>query len=549
MMDAPDLQFVREPVEAEWIEAGEQSQPVREHQSALGETRDALRSGGAGGQVRVLRAAAWLVAVAVLVAALGRLAPVVRDQIAAPFDLISEGPHLSTVKAIREGFNIYDPATVLDLPFHASPYTPLYHWLVAQLPQRPGNPFVTGRVVALLFMAGAAATLFTVVRREMLPAAMLALGCFVLLHPVTGNTAYLRSDSMALCCSVWAVVAAARGRRGGTVAAAVLATTAVAAKQSFYAAGGACVLFLLLERRTPLFLLVAGTTAALLALAATLRWGTGFWFCTTLPLTDYPRDWESFFVHWRMMFAQPIFVLLAVSAAGLLAITLWRAPRTLARSPYFPYMACSWVGQTLLMSGIGAENHNLIEPALATLLWALATLRDGRVFSTSPPGVVRAGIVAVICAIVFCVGLELSNPRWRDYAYTTPAHTAAYVSTRAEIRRALADLGLMGGQALNIKNSQVAHDFDVRINVNDPWMYITVLWQSRPETERRLTRAIETQYFDVVLTAPGLVSAAGQTLDNPTQRLIRTIFRHYRVARRGIEVNVLTRIPNAAADR
>jgi hypothetical protein len=498
--------------------------------------------------VSLQRVAVWLAAAAVLVAALTRLVPVARDQLAAPFDLISEGPHLSTVKAIRDGFNIYDPTTVLDLPFHASPYTPLYHWLVAHLPQHASNPFFTGRVLALLFMVGAAASLFAVVGRETVPAAVLALGCFLLLHPVTGNTAYLRSDSMALFFSVWAVMSAARVRitGRGAAAAGVLAASAVAAKQSYYAAGGACLLFLLHERRVALFLATASATAALFALAATLRWGTGFWFCTTLPLSDYPRDWESFFVHWRMMFAQPIFVLSVVVAAGLLALTLWRAPRALAHSPYFAYVACSWVGQTLLMSGIGAENHNLIEPVLATLLWMLATMRDGGVLPESYRRAVRLGTAALLVTVVACVAVELQNPRWQDYAYTTLAHTGAYVRNRAEVSRALTELGVAGGQALNIKNSQVTHDFDLHINVNDPWMYITVLWQSRPETERRLTHAIETQYFDAVLTAPGVVSAADQTLDNPTQRLIRTIFRYYRLATHGREVNVLTRIPGTA---
>ena len=517
--------------------------------SALGGEHVALLRDRAGHGVPLQRFVVWLAAAAVLVAAFTRLAPVVRHQLAAPFDLISEGPHLSTIKAIRDGFNIYDPATVLDLPFHASPYTPLYHWLVAHLPQPASNPFFTGRVLALLFMTGAAVSLFAVVRRETMPVAALALGCFLLLHPVTGNTAYLRSDSMALFLSVWAVVSAAHVRTTGRGAAAagVLAASAVAAKQSFYAAGGACLLFLLHERRAALFLATAGGTAALLALAATLRWGTGFWFCTTLPLSDYPRDWESFFVHWRMMFAQPIFVLFVVVATGLLAITLWRTPRSLARSPYFPYMACSWVGQALLMSGIGAENHNLIEPVLATLLWMLATIQEGEALPESSHRAARVGAAALLATVVTCVAVELRNPRWRDYAYTTPTHTEAYVRDRAEISRALTELGVAGGQALNIKNSQVTHDFDLHTNVNDPWMYITVLWQSRPETERRLTRAIETQYFDAVLTAPGLVSAEHQTLDNPTQRLIRTIFRYYRLAAHGREVNVLTRIPGAAA--
>ncbi len=95
---------------------------------------------------------------------------------------------------------------------------------------------------------------------------------------------------------------------------------------------------------------------------------------------------------------------------------------------------------------------------------------------------------------------------------------------------------------LNLKNSQVTHDFDGEMNLNDPWMYITVLFESRPITVARLVHAIETRYFDAVLVAPGLTSAAGQTTDNPTQHIIRTIFRYYALRVRGGEVNVLTPI-------
>ena len=47
---------------------------------------------------------------------LWRLVPVCRHQLAAPFDLISEGPHLCTVQAIERGFDIYARESFLDLP-------------------------------------------------------------------------------------------------------------------------------------------------------------------------------------------------------------------------------------------------------------------------------------------------------------------------------------------------------------------------------------------------------------------------------------------------
>ena len=52
----------------------------------------------------------------------------------APFDLVYETPNLSTIMLIKEGINPYDPAVYDALPFVITPYTPLYHYLVASLP-------------------------------------------------------------------------------------------------------------------------------------------------------------------------------------------------------------------------------------------------------------------------------------------------------------------------------------------------------------------------------------------------------------------------------
>ncbi len=66
------------------------------------------------------------------------------------------------------------------------------------LPQDPGNVFFTGRLVAACFMVLAAATLLVVAEHGHRATAVLALGVFFLVHAVTGNMAYLRSDGMAL---------------------------------------------------------------------------------------------------------------------------------------------------------------------------------------------------------------------------------------------------------------------------------------------------------------------------------------------------------------
>ncbi len=483
---------------------------------------------------------AWTAALTLALAALARLLPVVRNQLAAPFDLISEGPHMCTVKAIWSGFDIYARRSFLDLPFFMTPYTPLYHALVAVLPQDPVNPFFTGRVVAATFMVLAAATLPCVAARGHHATAVLALAVFFLIHSVTGNTAYLRSDAMALCFAVWAVVVAARADTRARVAAAgVLAALAISAKQSFLAAGIACMIHVALRRpRDLVAFLISGLVVGLvLGAAATAYFGTDFWFAVTIPLSDYPRDIESYWVHVHMMLAQPLvrFTL----GAGLVAtvVGLLRPDRRALASPYLFYAVLAWALQNAVMTGVGAENHNLIEPMLATLLWIVVAAQNDR----AP---LRIGWIyaAGLAALAVAATLELRNPDTSLYSYTDPEKTARYVRERAAATDAMEQLGVAHGRMLNLKNSQIPHDFPGGSMVlNDVWMYITVLWNSRPETVDRLIAAIDEGAFDAVITSPGVTSAEHDQGDAPWSRIVHALFAHYRVAYHGGDVNVLTR--------
>ncbi|MCC6763643.1 MAG: hypothetical protein IT293_03190 [Deltaproteobacteria bacterium] len=482
----------------------------------------------------------WSAALALAGAALARLVPVVRDQLRAPFDLISEGPHMCTVKALWAGFDIYARGSFLDLPFFMTPYTPLYHALVAVLPQDPANPFFTGRLVAAGAMGIAAAALPAIAARGHRATAVLALGVFFLIHAVTGNTAYLRSDAMALAFSVWAVVAAARARtRVGVIASAVLAALGVAAKQSFLAAGVACFIHVARHRPRDLgaFLGAGLAVGAVLGAAATAWFGTDFWFAVTLPLSDYPRDIESYWVHWDMMLAQPLVRFVLGAGAGATIVALVRDGRRACATPYLPYAGAAWILQNGVMTGIGAENHNLIEPMLATLVWIVVVAQgDGTPLRL---GWARA---AGLTVLAWCVVLELGNPNTRLWSHTDPAHTARYVRERASARDALRALDAEHGRLLNLKNSQIPHDFEGgEMNLNDLWMYITVLWNSRPETVGRLLAAIEAERFDAVIVSPGVVRVDPNPGDAPWPRISRALFERYRVAYHGGEVNLLTR--------
>src|SRR5262249_46583723 len=128
---------------------------------------------------------------------------------------------------------------------------------------------------------------------------------------------------------------------------------------------------------------------AVLAVAATAEWGRDFWIAVTIPVTDYPRDIASFFVHWRIMFAQPIFLWLLRTTLLVVVTSLGRARRAAFATPFFVYALLAWACDTWVMTGIGAENHNLNEAVLATLLWLEATLLPHRELAdvgTAEPG-------------------------------------------------------------------------------------------------------------------------------------------------------------------
>jgi hypothetical protein len=357
---------------------------------------------------------------------------------------------------------------------------------------------------------------------------------------VTGNTAYFRSDGMALCFAVWSVVVMARADTRRRVATAgVLAALAVSAKQSFLAAGIACLLHVALRRPRDLvaFLLSGLAVGVVLGAAATAYFGTDFWFAVTIPLSDYPRDIESYWVHIHMMLAQPL--VLFTLGAGLVAtvVGLVRKDRRALATPFLVYALVAWTLQNGVMTGVGAENHNLIEPMLATLLWIVVAVQD----DGAP---LRIGwlYAAGLVALALATSLELRTANASLYSYTDAGRTARYLQARADATSAMERLGVARGRMLNLKNSQIPHDFPSGDMVlNDVWMYITVLWNSRPETVDRLVAALDQGVFDAVITSPGVVSADHDFGDAPWPRIVHALFARYHVAYHGSEVNVLTR--------
>ena len=83
-----------------------------------------------------------------------RLIPVVRDQLRAPFDSdLGRAAHVHRQGDLERLRHLRPRVLPRSALLHDAPIPPLYHALVAVLPQDPGNAFFTGRLVAACFMA------------------------------------------------------------------------------------------------------------------------------------------------------------------------------------------------------------------------------------------------------------------------------------------------------------------------------------------------------------------------------------------------------------
>jgi nitroreductase len=237
-----------------------------------------------------------------------------------------------------------------------------------------------------------------------------------------------------------------------------------------------------------------------------------------------------------MMLAQPLVRFMFGAALVATVVAFARHGWGVFATPYLPYVIVSWALQTAVMTGVGAENHNLIEPMLATLLWIVVATQD----EAAP---LRIGwlYATALGALAVCATLELRNPDVKLWSYTDRARTERYVRERAAAQAALRSLGIEHGRMLNLKNSQIPHDFAGDMVLNDVWMYITVLWNSRPETVDRLVAAIGAERFDVVIVSPGVTTADPNRSDSPWARISHAVFAHYQLAYHGGEVNLLTR--------
>ena len=485
------------------------------------------------GSSRGTRAPSTVVLVSALLLCAGslwRLVGVSRDQLRAPFDLCFESPNLCTIQDIRCGRNIYSPERYAGVPFHMTIYTPLYHHLVAALPQSRANPFLAGRLVSSLFMLAAACAVVAMARRSSdLGVLLWAFSLFILVRPVVANTAYLKNDTAALACSVWAVFCADRFRnRAGVVCAAVLCVLAVAAKQSCLAAAGACMAWYALRRlssarplsagraspigRVPqpfrtrcrprctqarLFVAVAAGLGIASLAVSLVFWGPGFVHSVCVAPRS-PMSWQHFVDTWSAVLRQPLLWILILLAASTAVSSLAKSGlQELRSSPYLWYLLSSWAVLLMTVGKEGSSNNYFIEPSLASALWlgwvGQATWRAvGR----------RWAIAAILVGIVgpFALAELTYKNAHRDVTFLLPDGESEerFAGFRELLEGEIARAGLGEPLVLNLARAQLSFLFGERTCVSDPFLYPS-LWEAGSVPVDPLLQAVARRRFDLVM--------------------------------------------------
>lgn len=428
-----------------------------------------------------------------------------QQQLGVPFDLVHETPNLSTIKIIQENQNPYAPE-VYDRPrFILTMYTPLYHFLVAALPENSANPFWTGRLVSWLAMTLAAAAMFFVapgdtssswLRRIGTPA--LGVVCFLSLWPVTSNTAFLKNDPLGLMFSVWAIVLLANRRQQAcwVIVAALFCVLALATKQTFVSSAIAGSLYLIVADRSKFAVFaISGLGFGIVFLVmAQLVWGSGFWH-STLGAIRQPIEPGHFLFISRIMFTQPLAIVVAIT--GLISIawsTRSNAMLTLNESPFVLYVVTTTMVLLLTVGKVGSSTNYFIEPFLAVLMWIVYVVQR------TPSVRVLARSAWLPTAVIVFVASELVWAKPTRYTFVTPEIRQQRLEYLDGIRRNVAALNLQTNapRIVNLFTHLDTYNVTETDFLNDPFLFYCI-WNDGVQSPQTFIDSVRDHEFDVIM--------------------------------------------------
>ncbi len=466
-----------------------------------------------------------LVALAALVVAglaAWRAVPVSRDQLAAPFDIQYETPNLRTIELVRAGRSPYAPEVYAQPPFWITLYTPLYHGVVASLPADASNPYFTGRAVGLACTLIAALAMAWAGRASPW-SALLLVGAFFLVRPVTQNAALLKNDTLGLACSMLAVLAAWRAPRSTIwlAVSATLSVLAIASKQSFLAAPAAITAFLCLrDRRSSLvFAGIAGAIGLAALATARLTWGPGFTFSVFRALQN-PMLWRQFSEQWSPMLRQPVFLALcALCAVGLVCALVRERRAAFASSPFALYVLTSSAVLLATVGKLGSNANYFLEPSLAACAWLAWSARGH--FETALRGMAICAGALALCA---ASALEVRIAQRPEYSVAGHVAKELFHDSLEDLAAKIRAQPVPTPRILNLTYAGLAYPLPGEILISDPFLYF-LLWNSHKLSSQPVTELLRRRAVDGVLVPPGLRPGAGPM---PQPELFQALFAGYR---------------------
>ncbi len=417
----------------------------------------------------------------------------------APHDICFESHNLASIKSIQAGANIYEERFFAEWPFIITIYNPLFHYLVAALPESSSNPFLVGRLVSLISTLLTATLLLLPggVKRNFIYAFFFIVS-FFLLRLMVMHAAYLRCDTLGMFFSGAAVVLLDKTyfRKAFLIPVAGLCFLAFASKQSSIVASVACCLFLLWKSREAgiLFIMVLGSMYGIFAAFAQSYWGSGYWFSAYIALMKTPASPIRALLMWKGMLEEPLLVLLSIVTGLTILHEIHKGKsRFIKESPYPLFLVFSLIFCTISASKLGSSENCLLEAVLAALLWNVYSLKDlGEKYQGN---LVRAGALTIFL-ITVCIELLFAKPNLYSFADegTIAIRESAYDTARSEIN----ELNPPTDRYVCLNSLSTLYKIQSGAYLNDPFNY-WMMWEHGILSVSPFVQALEQKRFSLVL--------------------------------------------------
>jgi hypothetical protein len=457
----------------------------------------------------------------------------------APHDICLETHNLASIKSIKAGANIYSRHFYGDLPFIITIYNPLFHFLVASLPESNSNPFFTGRLISLISTLLTALLLFLPggTRRHPMTAFLFVI-LFLLLRLTVLHAAYLRSDTLAMFFSGVGIVLLERvqPKRSSLVLIAFICFLAFLSKQNFMAASITCCLFQLSRNRKDgtFFIMLLGAMYSGFAVFAQSFWGSGYWFSVFLALMRTPASLTQSLSLWKSMFADPSFALLTVITVLNISYAIVKHKSHFVKeSPYPLFLFFSFLASSLSAAKLGSSENCFLEVVLAALLW---NVYSSKALAPELLGNLAKFGTTFVVLILASIEVTVTKPNLYSFADggTIAFREKAYEIAKKEIK----ELNPVNDHFVCLNSYAALYKLQSTGYLNDPLNY-WLMWENNILDVSSFVRAIEQRKFSIILVVspenpyqiPAMTGfSPGAVLD----RINKALSEHYELRKRGV---------------